>query len=757
VSDGSAGDRDDRGGEAAPQGERARATGQRAGGGTRRAAKGSERILNRDRPSVRARFVQPIVLKQAALFLLCLRDGDILEESDQGLYFHDMRHLAAQTLRLSGQPPVSLLAHAGEGWRGLFELTNPDLYHRDGSLAVRKETVGVRREKRLGDDYREHLVVANFGGDASRLQLGLSYAADFADMFVVRGTQPGRRGTLHPPRWDGSSLLFAYEGADGHCRRTVLRFSQEPERRDETSAEWELHLEAQQSWELEVTADIEDRPPGRRAHRPRAGEGADRSDEKRARSGAMGRGAQLTTSNPMVNAILARSFMDLHMLRMRQAGDTFFAAGVPWYVALFGRDSLVTALQVAAFEPEIGAATLRVLSRHQGQRVDDWRDEQPGKILHELRVDEMANLDEIPQTPYYGSVDSTPLFLILLGRYSSWKGTLELFDELRPNVEAALEWIDRYGDSDGDGFVDYRARSPSGARNQGWKDSSNGVVMEDGSLAEPPIALPEVQGDVYLALLSCAALFERAGEHDRAAKLRARAAKLRAAFNDAFWIDEIGYYAFCRQGDGRFSRSVASNPAHAVWPGIVADDRVRRVVERVLADDMFCGWGVRTLSSRDRSYNPIDYQVGRVWPHDNAFIVEGACRHGLHHEAERIFEGIMAAAFRFRDFRLPEVFAGFDRDYASEPVEYPVACNPQAWAAGAVPAMLSSLLGLQPEAFERRLVIRHPHLPQSIDWAELRGLAVGGSQVDLRYERSAGGTLVAVTRRSGDVTVSIEP
>jgi glycogen debranching enzyme len=742
-------------GRAAPQQERKRRTGRHQPA-AREATRGSERVLRNERPSVRARFIQPIVLKQAALFLLCLQDGDVLDDSDEGLYFHDMRHLSAQTLRLAGAPPVSLLSDASKGWYGLFELTNPDL-HEGGSLSVRKETIGIRREKQLGNDYSERLTITNFGDEPATFTLSLAYAADFADMFAVRGTKPGERGALQPPTWRAGRLRFEYDGADKHTRTTVLHFNPQPDDHAATRADFKLDLDPQQSWQLEVRARVQDRPPGEPAHRPHAREGSRKKDQHHAELGGMGPGTKVTTSNELLNAVLTRSFLDLHMLRMRQADDEFFAAGVPWYVALFGRDSIVTGLQVTAFQPEISAQTLRVLARHQGTKVDDWRDEQPGKILHELRVDEMANLNEIPQTPYYGSVDSTPLFLALMRWHASWTGTLDVFHELHDNVLAALDWIDRYGDSDGDGFIDYETRSPVGGRNQGWKDSANGIVMEDGSLAQPPIALPEVQGDVYLALQSAADLFARDGDDQRADALRARATHLRDAFNQQFWLPEEGFYAFCRQGDGRFSHSIASNAAHALWTGIVDRHHAKAVVERVMQPDMFCGWGVRTLSSDDASYNPIDYQVGSVWPHDNAFIVEGMCRYGFHQQAERVIGGMLAAASQFRDYRLPEVFVGFDRSYASSPVQYPVACNPQAWAAGTVPSMLTSVLGLQPDAFAHRLRIRKPHLPAQLSWVELRDLRVGDAQVNLRYERSGATTLVAVTKRRGDLDVTIEP
>ncbi len=717
---------------------------------------GSERVLRRERPSVRPRFVQPVVLKQAALFLLCTDTGDVLADSDQGLYFHDMRYLSGLSLTLSGASPVSLLASANQGHEGVFELTNPDLHDPSGRVAVRKETLGIRREKSLGNQYRETIIVSNFVPDPCRLDLQLHFEADFADMFAVRGVHPGKRGEHQRPRWDGNRLLLAYEGADGHDRRLSLTPDPAPDEHNGGDLAYHLELKGREQWRLTLDCHLEDRKGGPLESKPRSAEGAGHHDRARARTGALGHGTRVQSDNPLFNDILARSFLDLQMLRMQQKGQAFFAAGVPWYVALFGRDSLVTALEVAAFDPGIIAHTLRVLASHQGTKVDDWRDEQPGKILHELRVDEMANLDEIPQTPYYGSVDSTPLFLVLLGEHAKWVGSLDLFHELRDNVERALRWIDEYGDSDDDGFVDYRTHSSRGGRNQGWKDSGNGIVMEDGTLAEPPIALPEVQGDVYRAWLSVAELCQRDGETSKAQALRDRAARLREAFDSAFWLEDAKYYAFCRRADGRFSKSVASNPAHALWTGVVDPRRAPHVARRVLRPDMFSGWGVRTLSSDDASYNPVDYQVGSVWPHDNAFVMVGMHRAGLTAEAERVFEAILDAAAKFDHYRLPEVFAGYDRQTADRPVKYPVACSPQAWAAGSVPFMLTAALGLEPAAFDRRLRIRHPHLPSWLRWLNVRGLHVGDAQLDLRYERTGHRTEVSVVQKTGDVDVTVE-
>jgi glycogen debranching enzyme len=702
------------------------------------------------------RVSQPVVAKQGALFLLSAENGDIEDSTDHGLYFHDMRYLSACTLQLNGHVPVTLLADASEGNRTLFELTNLDICDESGEVQFPKETLVLQRDRILGDEFTESITIQNFGRGVAAFALELYYAADFADMFVVRGMHPGQRGRLYPPCWEDARLTFRYEGADGLDRTATLTFSRPPEDCDAGSLTYNITLPRHEQWDLKITCRVHHAGRDGLESRPSQTGGASARHRKQAHEGSLGGGTHVQTDDQLFNAIMERSFLDLHMLSMREKEQTFFAAGVPWYVALFGRDSLVTSIQTTAFQPSVSANTLRVLARHQGQAINDWRDEQPGKILHELRVDELANLGEIPQTPYYGTVDSTPLFLVLLGMYSAWTGTLDLFHELQDNVRACLSWIEQYGDSDADGFIDYQSRSPSGARNQGWKDSGNGIVMEDGKLAEPPIALPEVQGDVYLAWRSMADLFERDGDQRTADDLRLKARHLYTAFNEQFWMPDARYYAFCRQADGRFSRSVASNPAHALWTGIVDPGHARAVVERVLRPDMFSGWGIRTLSADDASYNPVDYQVGSVWPHDNAMIVAGMQRYGFNSAAARVFSGMMQASAQFEHFRLPEVFAGHDRGLASKPVKYPVACNPQAWAAGSIPFMLTSMLGLQPDAFRHRLHIRHACLPEWLDWVTLRGLRVGEAEVDLHYRQSDKATVVAVTRKHGEVLVSVE-
>ncbi len=458
-----------------------------------------------------------------------------------------------------------------------------------------------------------------------------------------------------------------------------------------------------------------------------------------------------------LDRVVGRSFADLEMLRSSIAGLEFLAAGVPWFTTLFGRDSIIAALQVLPYEPGIARHTLRLLAHYQGRRVDGYRDEEPGKILHELRRGEMARTGEIPHSPYYGTVDATPLFLVLLGSYVAWTGDLGLFAELRPNVERAFEWMRRFGDRDGDGFIEYRSESTHGLVNQGWKDSGDAIVDAAGRIATPPIALVEVQAYAYRARRLMADLYRRCGEVEWADQLSAEADRLYDAFNRAYWVPDLGFYALALEAEKRPLAVVSSNPGHALWCGIVDPARARAVVERLLAADMFGGWGIRTLSSAEAGYSPIGYHLGTVWPHDNALIAAGVRRYGFAREAARIFEAIVDAGAHFRHGRLPELFTGFARDDLDVPIRYPVACHPQAWAAGSVPFLLEALLGLEPDALGRRLRVARPIMPEGAEWLEVGELRVGDARVALRFERRAdGGVDVTPAVREGRLDVVVQ-
>ncbi|MBW8730122.1 MAG: amylo-alpha-1,6-glucosidase, partial [Terrabacter sp.] len=624
------------------------------------------------------------------------------------------------------------------------------------------ETIGLHIETSLNGEVREVLDFRNFAREPHEVSVTLAYGSDFEDIFTVRGMPPGAAGRHDDPQVDGGVLMLGYTGADGHRRTTEVSFDPAPARIGGGCATFHLSLAPGAVQRLEVVVRLTDTPlvAGQDglevAPYPVTRSGSDLSDLL----GLPSSRVRMTSSNELFNRVMRRSFLDLAMLETGQGDDRFFAAGVPWYVALFGRDSIITALETLAFAPEVGRATLELLARHQGSRSNPERDEEPGKILHELRVGERARLGEVPFTPYYGSVDATPLFLVLLGEYLQWTGDLDCFTTLRPQVDAALGWLENHGDPDGDGIFEYTPRASDGLVNQGWKDSYNAIVNADGSLAQPPIALVEVQGYAFRAFRAVANIYRATGDHDRAALLESRAQQVRDRFEEAFWDAELGNYGLALHGvpgAKRLATVDASNQGQALWGGIVSNARARQVRDTVMDPDRLnAGWGVRTLSQAAAAYNPFDYQTGAVWPHDTAMVAVGLRSYGFDDDALEIFTGLYEAATRFDLYRLPELFAGFDRATYGRPVRYPVACSPQAWAAGSLPYVLTAVLGLVPDAFAKRLHVVRPRVPEWLDWVEIKGLAVGAGHVDLHFERSAGLTLAAVTSKAPDVQVIIE-
>jgi glycogen debranching enzyme len=474
-----------------------------------------------------------------------------------------------------------------------------------------------------------------------------------------------------------------------------------------------------------------------RATRGAGHAGRARSTHRVARLRALAQEPRTTVAsdNPLLDSILERSFADLRLLRSSINGEEYYAAGVPWFATLFGRDAAITAIQMLAYEPRVAEQTARLLAFYQARDTNDWRDEQPGKILHSIRVGEMARLGIIPHTPYYGSVDATPLFLILIARHAAWTGDLRLFNELRTEIELALTWMSDGADSNGDGYIDYVSTSAHGLINQGWKDSGDAIVTANGQLATPPIALSEVQGYAYLARALIADLYGRAGDTTRAATLRAEADALRARFERDFWIPSLGCYALALEREDRPLAVVTSNAGQVLWSHIAKPSRARRVAKRLMAPDMFSGWGIRTLSTEARRFNPVGYHLGTVWPHDNALIAAGFRHYGLDAAARRVFAGLLRTAAYFRSYRLPEVFAGFSTSEFQSPVRYPVACHPQAWAAGSVPYLLSALLGLEPDGFARHLRVVRPTLPDGVNRLDVRDVPVGRARISMRFTR----------------------
>ncbi|WP_167484221.1 amylo-alpha-1,6-glucosidase [Mesorhizobium tamadayense] len=720
-------------------------------------------MLAKRHPAMVDSIAGAVTVKSLDLYYVVASDAQIPLKGEHGfgLYFHDCRFLGGYRMALAGVAPIVLASTAQKGYAALFELTNPDL-HFEREEPIPKDELGIRWERILDAGQtcvREVLTIQNFGHRAHGFPLTLQFRAGFEDIFDVRGLVRQDLGRAERPAWRDGRLHFVYHGADRLRRTATIAFSPQPDATHETTAEFRINVPAGEARTIAVTIELrevsEEAEADHLNQRPviilnNLAENLQAGSQE-----WLERHAKFDSDSLLLNGIMDRSLRDLAMLRSDWANREYFAAGVPWFVALFGRDSLIVALEMLAFQPEIAAQTLRLLAGYQGRHVDRWREEQPGKIPHEFRVGELARAGDVPHARFYGTVDATPLFLLLLGRHAAWTGDLGLFRELREPVERALGWIARAGDRHGEGYLKYRSTSESGLINQGWKDSADAIVRADGSLAKPPIALVEVQGYVFAAKHAIAELYERTGDRNRAKQLRGEAERLRTRFNRDFWCEDRGAFALALEARGRQVAVVSSNPGHALWTGIADRDKGRRSVQRLMQDDMFSGWGVRTLSAAERRYNPVGYHLGTVWPHDNALLAAGFRRYGEDDAALRIFTAIAEAAMHFRHHRLPEAMAGFPRKDFQVPVHYPVACHPQAWAAGAVPFLVTTCLGLEPDAFAGKLRIVRPRLPDLVTRIALHGLRVGEASADLEFRRTADGVEVNIQQTSGQLSVEV--
>jgi glycogen debranching enzyme len=589
------------------------------------------------------------------------------------------------------------------------------------------------------------------------------FAADFADIFEVRGLDRERRGRLLPPVVEQGRLVLAYEGLDGRLRRTTVALDPAPTALSAGEATYDVEIPAQGATTLRWTVLCDETPST--ATQARLGVSATRGNGLQyeaaaeqaivALRSARQSEPELLTSNEQFNTWWSRSLADLHILQTATAEGPYPYAGVPWFSTPFGRDGILTALACLWLSPAVARGVLGYLAATQADEDDPERDAQPGKILHETRGGEMAALGEVPFARYYGSVDSTPLFVMLAGAYYACTGDLPFIRKLWPHVERALNWIDEYGDSDGDGFVDYARRSPRGLVQQGWKDSQDSVFHSDGTLAEGPIALCEVQAYVYRARADAARLADILGFAERARELEGRAQRLREQFDAAFWCEELGLYALALDGAKRPCRVRSSNAGHCLFAGIATHERAQQVADTLLSEPLFSGWGIRTIASVETGYNPMSYHNGSVWPHDNAIIAAGFGRYGFREHAATVLAALLDASMQFDLHRLPELFCGFARRTGESPTLYPTACSPQAWAAATPLPCLQACLGLEIDGPARRISFRNPWLPEFLDRIHINGLRVGQASVDLsitRYERDVG---VMLTRRTGDVEVVV--
>jgi len=694
------------------------------------------------------------VLKHADTFAVFDRFGDIAPVGfgELGLYHDGTRFLSRLALTFDHRRPLLLGSTVTEdSTRLAVDLTNPDL-HIDTPQAVPRGSLYLSREMLLwqGVCYQQ-LRIGNYGRSVAHVSLGVEVDADFADIFEVRGMKRARTGTRTPPTSEEFGVRLGYRGLDGVQRQLAVRCSERPAHGGAGELAFEIRLEPHQHKTVIVAFVCErgDERPHMLSYEEALG------NLERALAEARHGDCIVTSSNELFNDWVHCSISDLHMMVTETPHGPYPYAGAPWFSTPFGRDGLITALETLWVNPAIARGVLSFLAAYQADRVDTDRDAQPGKILHEARGGEMAALGEVPFGRYYGSVDSTPLFVMLAGAYYRRTGDLEFIRGLWPNVQRALHWMEHDGDPDGDGFLEYARRAAHGLVQQGWKDSFDAVFHADGSLAEPPIALCEVQGYAYAAYRAAAGLARALGLERRARPLLRRAAALRDAFEQKFWCEEIASYALALDGAKQPCRVRTSNAGHCLYTGIARSDRAARVMNALMCEDCFSGSGIRTASTRELRYNPMSYHNGSVWPHDNALIAAGFARYGFHDAALRVLTGLFEVSTYLDMHRMPELFCGFPRRAGSGPTLYPVACAPQSWAAASVFMLLGACLGLSLDGTRRRISMRRPVLPEFLEDLHLRNLCVGDASVDLRFERHGHDVGVNVVYRRGDLEVMV--
>ncbi|MBE9128331.1 MULTISPECIES: amylo-alpha-1,6-glucosidase [unclassified Coleofasciculus] len=733
-------------------------------------------------PSIVSERPQPtLTLKDNDLFLITDTLGNIngsLEQDRQGrmgLFCHDTRFLSRLEIQIEGHSPILLNSNAGKGFAISVLCANPRIENH-----INAETIGVQRDIVLNGALFEEIQITNYNTTPVKFEFTLSFDADFVDLFEIRGYQREQQGKLlrlvQPKKQDtnvttqesadsdffpltpylsSEELTLAYQGLDGSLIESRIQFMhRRPDYLKGYTAVWSLELESHGTQQLgyrlqpltnnRPTSSVE--TPGTLVQAKAAG----LMEEQAWRSAA----TQIRSDSKAFNQVIEQAEQDIYLLRQTWDKGKTISAGVPWFATLFGRDSIIAASQTLVLDPKLARATLKILAHYQGKVEDDWREEEPGKILHEIRLGEMARCQEIPHTPYYGTIDATPLWLMLYAEYYAWTHDTETLDQLWSNALAAMDWIDRSLKESG--YLSYQRRSKRGLLNQGWKDSGDCMVKRDGTLATGAMTLCEVQAYVYAAKIRLSELARTKKRLDLADQWQEDARSLKNRFNRDFWLQAEEFCALALDGEGNPVDSITSNPGHCLHLGIFSPEKAQSVAERLLAPDMFSGWGIRTLSSLSPAYNPMGYHIGSVWPHDNALIALGLRSHGYVEQALEVAQGLVDMTIQQPYHRPPELFCGYERTDGNEPVPYPVACSPQAWASGSIFQLLHMMLNLVPNAPHNELRIIEPSLPESINHLSVHNLRVGGTLVDLEFERSETTTACRVIRKRGNLRIIIE-
>ncbi|MEH7306825.1 amylo-alpha-1,6-glucosidase [Neobacillus drentensis] len=673
------------------------------------------------------------VIKENDLFLLTDDKGNIPENHSYGLglYTKDTRFLSKLDVKINGEDPILLSSDAAENYMAKILLTNPHM-EKDGELILWRESVEIERTRFIYDEVLyEAIRVKNYFPKPIQFELSVHFDVDFHDMFIVRGFQSGKTGKRTGQLIKGNSLTFAYEGADQLKRSTRIQWDKNAKSAAE-NGDVSFDFSLQHGEEETVTFVIQPQVGDHERKEAVASEKAivklkDSYQEWEKQI------TKVTTDFEPLKRLVNRGIDDLKVLLTDLGYGQFPVAGLPWFGVPFGRDSLIAALQMLAFNPEVAKGTILTMASKQGQNLDPWRDEQPGKIMHEIRFGELANTNQIPFTPYYGTIDATPLFLILISEYVKWTGDFKILEQVKDNIEAALKWIEEYGDRDGDSFVEYHQESSKGIANQGWKDSGDSVVHRNGDYAKTPIALAEVQGYVYQAKTGIADLYEHIGRKAEAAVLREQAEKIKQRFEEAFWMEDVQYYAIALDEHKQQVGTITSNPGHVLFSGILDEEKTDAVIDMLLSPKMFSGYGIRTMGEEEAGYNPMSYHDGSIWPHDNSMILLGMSKIGRQVKANKVINGLIEASAHFEYDRLPELFCGYDKSIGKA-VKYPVACSPQAWAAGTPLVFIQTLLGLFPNSITKEIHLS-PLLLDSMNELKVENISIGSGQLSVTIYR----------------------
>ncbi|MHB8780211.1 MAG: amylo-alpha-1,6-glucosidase [Candidatus Geothermincolia bacterium] len=698
-----------------------------------------------------------LTIKEGEYFLYTSEDGEMRagNQAGLGLYYRDTRYLSILVTTIDDAVPMLLTSSSDEDYMCHIHLCNPDI-ERDGEVAVPQNCINIRKMRLIDHGLREQIHVQNFFIEPVSFTLSIRLGADFADIFEVRGMRRPQRGRLQNPRIRGDHLHFGYRGLDEMQRTTLVGMSMKPHRVDLGRTQACLHFDMELAPYQVETIELD-------VHPLEEGETPVLADFTVLRDGLSDSyrewsedATSLVTDNDIFNLLLRQGMKDLRALNTRTRYGDVIVGGIPWYATPFGRDALVTGFELLMVKPRIARDALNFLALFQGNEVNGWRDEEPGKIIHEIRQGEMARTRVVPHTPYYGTVDATPLFIILAGEYLRWTNDLDFIRSLEGNLMAAARWMDDYGDVDGDGFVEYIRHSPGGLSNQYWKDSWDSLRFPDGGIPEPPIATVETQAYVFYARRRLGEMPIQLGRYPEGERLLEQAEEMRVRFEERFWDEEMQYYLMALDGSKRPVRAVSSNAGHALFTGLPGQERAEKVIARLLSPDMFSGWGIRTLAESASYYNPMSYHNGTVWPHDNALIMRGMKRYGESKGFLTVLESLFEAAMSMQYLRLPELYCGFSRARLDYPVIYPVACQPQAWSSGAIFLIVQSMLGITADAAKKVLFVNRPTLPHWLTRVEVRGLCVGSEKIDLLFRREAEAANFSVLRKSRDMKVIME-